>query len=172
MLTAEEIKAAALDLPPDEFESLVDDLAVIRGGSTDADADWEDEWAAELQRRIAEIDSGDVTPIPIEEARAQWQALLHSPSEADEALADLEAIQAAPDARAFAMTELSPAGRLDMAARLIASLADDTPEALSPELRSMVERRVKEIEEGATTVPIEEVFAKMRAMRNAHPHAS
>jgi ArsR family metal-binding transcriptional regulator len=36
----------------------------------------DDEWAAEVERRIAEVDSGEVTPIPIEEARARWRALL------------------------------------------------------------------------------------------------
>lgn len=172
MLTAEEIKAAALNLPGDELDALVDDLAALRGGSTGGNGDWEDEWAVELERRIAEVDSGEVTPIPLEEARKRWQALLRDPLAPDAALADLEAIQGAPDPRAYANKELSPAARLDMAARLIASVEDDAPEPLAPALQAMVERRVREIEEGAPTVPIEEVFAKMRAMRNAHPHAS
>ena len=34
-----------------------------------ADEDVEDAWAAEIQRRIEELESGDVRPIPWHEAR-------------------------------------------------------------------------------------------------------
>jgi putative addiction module component (TIGR02574 family) len=76
MLTAEEIETAALELPENEFESLVDRLIARREGSAATGNEWDGEWAAELERRIAEVDSGEVTPIPIEEAIAQWQSLL------------------------------------------------------------------------------------------------
>jgi putative addiction module component (TIGR02574 family) len=76
MLTAEEIEIAALRLPEDELGPLLDRLQARLEGQPATGDEWEDEWAAELERRIAEVDSGEVTPIPIEEARAQWRALL------------------------------------------------------------------------------------------------
>jgi hypothetical protein len=101
-LTAEEIRAAALELPERELDDLIDALAATRPVRSGAGEQWfreaerrielyrqgkletfdaddvleDDEWAAELERRIAEIDSGEVTPIPIEEAMARWRALL------------------------------------------------------------------------------------------------
>jgi hypothetical protein len=97
LLAAEEIKPAALELPEQELDDLSDLLAAtrpVRRGAGEAwiqeaerrvelyregkletfDADEvleDDEWAAELERRIAEVYSGEVMPIPIEEARAQ-----------------------------------------------------------------------------------------------------
>ena len=76
MLTAEEIEIAALRLPEDELGPLLDRLKAKLGGPLETVDEWEDEWAAELERRIAEVDSGEVTPIPIEEAIARWQSLL------------------------------------------------------------------------------------------------
>lgn len=102
MLTAEEIEAAALELPQHELVGLIEDLTSMRPVEWVAGRAWideaerrielyregklatfdaddvleDDEWAAELERRIGEMDSGEVRPIPIEEARAQWRELL------------------------------------------------------------------------------------------------
>jgi putative addiction module component (TIGR02574 family) len=76
MLTAEEIETAALQLPEGELRPLVDRLHARLEGPPETVDEWADEWEAELERRIAEVDSGEVTPIPIEEAIAQWQSLL------------------------------------------------------------------------------------------------
>ncbi|HEX8319405.1 hypothetical protein [Longimicrobium sp.] len=98
----ERIKAAALELPEQQLDDLVDALAATRPVRRGAGEAWiqeaerrielyhegkletfdaadvleDDEWAAEVERRIVEVDSGEVTPIPIKEARAQWRALL------------------------------------------------------------------------------------------------
>jgi hypothetical protein len=98
----EQIKAAALELPEQELDDLIDLLTATRPVRRGAGEAWiqeaerrielyrdgkletfdaydvleDDEWAAEVERRIAEVNSGEVTPIPIEEARAQWRALL------------------------------------------------------------------------------------------------
>jgi len=44
--------------------------------SLDEDAEIEDAWAAEIERRIAEVESGAVQVIPIEEALARVRAAL------------------------------------------------------------------------------------------------
>ena len=41
------------------------------------DASAEEEWNTEIARRIAELDSGNVKPIPWEQARRQISAILH-----------------------------------------------------------------------------------------------
>ncbi|HEY7769805.1 addiction module protein [Longimicrobium sp.] len=76
MLTAEEIKAAARQIPEDESKPVIDGLQARLEGRPETVDDWEDEWAAELERRIAKVDSGEVTPIPIDEAIARWESLL------------------------------------------------------------------------------------------------
>ena len=44
--------------------------------SLDEDAEIEDAWAAEIERRIADVESGAVQVIPIAEALAQVRAAL------------------------------------------------------------------------------------------------
>jgi putative addiction module component (TIGR02574 family) len=44
--------------------------------SLDEDAEIEDAWAAEIERRIAEVESGAVQAIPIAEALARVRAAL------------------------------------------------------------------------------------------------
>jgi putative addiction module component (TIGR02574 family) len=57
-----EILKAALELPDDERETLIDELAESLPGV--ADADVEQAWAVEIERRIAEVESGKVKMIP------------------------------------------------------------------------------------------------------------
>ena len=62
MLQPKEILEAALKLSPEQREELIDELSA----SLDA-ADLGEEWEAEIQRRIADVDSGKVKTIPADE---------------------------------------------------------------------------------------------------------
>jgi putative addiction module component (TIGR02574 family) len=71
--TVAEILEAALALPEAERAELAELLAAaVPAPSTSLHA----AWAAELRRRAAEIDSGQVKPIPWDEVRRQVQAQL------------------------------------------------------------------------------------------------
>ena len=67
MDTVETLEAAALHLPPGERASLVERLIA----SLDADPEVEDAWAAEVERRHAEIESGAVSLLPGPETLAK-----------------------------------------------------------------------------------------------------
>jgi len=56
----EAVEAAALQLAPAERAKLVERLIA----SLDADPAVEEAWAAEVERRNAEIESGAATPLP------------------------------------------------------------------------------------------------------------
>jgi putative addiction module component (TIGR02574 family) len=71
-MTIDEIEAAALELPGDEIDELMDRLAVHRG----MDPEIEQSWMEEVDRRLAEVDAGTVELIPIEETLAKMRALL------------------------------------------------------------------------------------------------
>jgi len=58
----------ALALSSEERAALAGALLASLDGPTDPDV--EAAWAAEIERRIAEIDSGAVQPVPWPEARA------------------------------------------------------------------------------------------------------
>lgn len=68
----EKLEAQALKLTLGERAALAQRLLA----SLDEDAEIEDAWAAEVERRIAEVESGAVQLIPIAEALAQVRATL------------------------------------------------------------------------------------------------
>lgn len=68
----EKLEAEALKLTPGERAALAQRLLA----SLDEDAEIEEAWAAEVERRVAEIESGAVKLIPIDEALAQVRASL------------------------------------------------------------------------------------------------
>jgi putative addiction module component (TIGR02574 family) len=70
--TLEALEAEALKLPPSDRSHLVERLLV----SLDADAELEEEWAREADRRVAELDSGAVEAVPGEQAMARLRARL------------------------------------------------------------------------------------------------
>jgi putative addiction module component (TIGR02574 family) len=67
---------AALRLPQREREILADRLnASVE--STELDPDWQREWSDELDRRDAELDSGQVQPLNLEDVRRIMQEARH-----------------------------------------------------------------------------------------------
>ena len=70
-----ELLQKALALPPEARAALAGSLLDSIDGTVDASA--EEEWNKEIARRIEELDSGKVKPIPWEEARRQISAILH-----------------------------------------------------------------------------------------------
>jgi len=68
--TVETIEAEALRLPPAERARLVERLIA----SLDADPEIEEAWAAEVERRQAEIDSGSVSLLPGPETLAKLKS--------------------------------------------------------------------------------------------------
>ena len=68
--TVETIEAEALRLPPAERARLVERLIA----SLDADPEIEEAWAAEVERRQAEIDSGSVSLLPGPETLARLKS--------------------------------------------------------------------------------------------------
>jgi putative addiction module component (TIGR02574 family) len=68
----EAIEAEALKLTSGERAALAQRLLA----SLDEDAEIEDAWAAEVARRIADVENGTVKVIPIDEALARVRAAL------------------------------------------------------------------------------------------------
>jgi putative addiction module component (TIGR02574 family) len=68
----ERLEAQALALTPGERATLAQRLLA----SLDKDAEIEEAWAEEVERRIAEVESGAVRVIPIAEALASVRAAL------------------------------------------------------------------------------------------------
>jgi putative addiction module component (TIGR02574 family) len=68
--TVEALEAEALQLSPAERTRLVERLIA----SLDADPEVEEAWAAEVERRNAEIESGAVSLVPGSEALARLKA--------------------------------------------------------------------------------------------------
>ncbi len=68
----EKLEAEALKLSPGERAALAQRLLA----SLEEDTEIEDAWAQEVERRIAEVESGAVQVIPIEEALARVRAAL------------------------------------------------------------------------------------------------
>ncbi len=66
------LESEALKLTPGERAALAQRLLA----SLDEDAEIEDAWAAEIERRIAEVEIGAVQVIPIAEALARVRAAL------------------------------------------------------------------------------------------------
>ena len=76
-MTAEvsELLKKALALPPEARAALAGSLIESLDDKVDASA--EEEWSREIARRIEELDSGKVKPVPWAEARRQISALLN-----------------------------------------------------------------------------------------------
>ena len=70
-----ELLKKALTLPAEARAALAGSLLDSLDDTVDESA--EEEWNKEIARRIAELDSGKVKPIPWAEARRQITALLH-----------------------------------------------------------------------------------------------
>jgi len=70
METVETLEAAALHLSPGERARLVERLIA----TLDADPEVEEAWAAEVERRHAEIESGAVSLLPGPETLAKLKA--------------------------------------------------------------------------------------------------
>lgn len=68
----EVLEALALELSASERAALAQRLLA----SLDEDAEIEEAWATEVERRLAEVESGAVKVIPLEEALAQIRASL------------------------------------------------------------------------------------------------
>jgi putative addiction module component (TIGR02574 family) len=68
----EKLEAEALKLEPGERAALAQQLLA----SLEEDADIEEAWAEEVERRIAEVEKGAVQLIPIDEALARVRAAL------------------------------------------------------------------------------------------------
>jgi len=68
----EKLEAEALKLKPGERAALAQRLLA----SLEEDADIEEAWAEEVERRIAEVEKGAVQLIPIDEALARVRAAL------------------------------------------------------------------------------------------------
>jgi putative addiction module component (TIGR02574 family) len=68
----EKLESEALKLTVGERAALAQRLLA----SLDEDAEIEDAWAAEIERRIADVESGAVQVIPIAEALARVRAAL------------------------------------------------------------------------------------------------
>jgi putative addiction module component (TIGR02574 family) len=69
-----ELLKKALALPPEARAALTGSLLESLDDTVDQGA--EEEWSKEIGRRIAELDSGKVKPIPWAEARRQISAIL------------------------------------------------------------------------------------------------
>ena len=66
------LESEALKLTPSERAALAERLLA----SLEEDSEIEEAWAAEIERRIAEVESGAVQVVPIAEALAQIRAKL------------------------------------------------------------------------------------------------
>jgi putative addiction module component (TIGR02574 family) len=71
-MSIDEIEAVLLDLPGEQLDELMDRLATHRGMSLDL----EREWLEEVERRVAEYDSGEVEGVPMEETLRKLRAML------------------------------------------------------------------------------------------------
>ena len=67
MNQTDELLRRAMDLPPEARAALAGSLLRSLEGPVDADA--EEAWSAEIQRRLKEIENGSVRPVPFDEAR-------------------------------------------------------------------------------------------------------
>jgi putative addiction module component (TIGR02574 family) len=72
--TADTILGTALTLPPDERAWLASEL--IASLDQGEGADVEAVWAVEIERRIAEVESGEAKTVSWEEARARIKSTL------------------------------------------------------------------------------------------------
>ena len=66
-ISIEEVEAQALLLSPEDRAQLADKLLA----SLASDADVEDAWSAEAERRLAELECGAISGIPVQDAIAR-----------------------------------------------------------------------------------------------------
>jgi putative addiction module component (TIGR02574 family) len=71
-MSIDEIEAVLVDLPEEQLDDLMDRVAVRRGMAPEI----EQSWMEEVERRLDEVDAGEVELIPIEETIAKMRALL------------------------------------------------------------------------------------------------
>jgi putative addiction module component (TIGR02574 family) len=71
-----EILKEALALPADVRAALADSL--LGSLDTEVDEDAEAAWQIEIERRVAELDSQAVSPVPWAEVRSRLMATLHN----------------------------------------------------------------------------------------------
>jgi hypothetical protein len=71
-MSLDEVEAAALELPGDQIDELIDRLAERRG----AEEDTHDGLMETIHRRVGEYDRGEVEGIPMEETLAKLRAML------------------------------------------------------------------------------------------------
>ena len=74
---ADTILGTALSLPPDERAWLAEEL--IASLDEGQDAEIQAAWAAEIEKRIAEVESGETETVSWEEASARIRAKLTKP---------------------------------------------------------------------------------------------
>ena len=72
----DEISARAKTLSAEDRARLAEELLESLQGEADADADAEAAWDREIERRVAEIESGAVRLIPSEEVHAEARRLI------------------------------------------------------------------------------------------------
>jgi putative addiction module component (TIGR02574 family) len=75
MQEVSELLKKALALPPEARAALAGSLLESLDETVDASA--EEEWNEEIARRIQDLDSGKVKPVPWAEARRQVSAILN-----------------------------------------------------------------------------------------------
>jgi len=71
-LTYKEIISEAMKLPPQERADLADRLWI----SVDTPQAVADAWDAEIERRVAQLDAGEVDTVPFEQVIAELRAKL------------------------------------------------------------------------------------------------
>jgi putative addiction module component (TIGR02574 family) len=74
--TAAEVLEDARRLPANELNWLIGELLQTGDGSSNTEIDAA--WKAEVERRVAEIDSGDVMPIPLEGVLARMDGRIRT----------------------------------------------------------------------------------------------
>lgn len=78
MTDVSQIYEAALQLPDEERALLIAQLLGSLDSESDADASAA--WSQEINRRLAELDNGEVTPIPWSDAREMILGNLDGPA--------------------------------------------------------------------------------------------
>jgi len=71
---AEQLKPTLAGLSADDRREIMAFLANLNGDGELTTDEWEDAWADEINRRVAEIRAGTVTMIPAEDVMARMKA--------------------------------------------------------------------------------------------------
>ena len=143
-MSIEEIEAVLLDLPTEQLDELLERVITQRVSVED---EIDPAVLAEAQQRSEDMTTGRVKPVPFE------QLINHVEPPTVHAL-EVAAMQIPAEDRA------------ELVDRLISGLTGT--DGADPEWLAELNRRIDEVDAGtAKTVPAEEVFARMRARRNA-----